>query len=80
MTVESAHSPASLGLPTPYAAPEGELEATIANIFGRVFSVDQVGADDDFFDLGGGSRVAETSSKEYIKNNGNERTMSRVSD
>jgi thioesterase domain-containing protein/acyl carrier protein len=80
MTVESAHASlmtrASLGLPTSYVAPEGELEATIAKIFGRVFGIDQVGADDDFFDIGGDSLVAENLSMEILQQTGHEFPMS----
>lgn len=43
----------SLRLPTPYAAPVGEVETVIADAFAEVFSVGCVGADDDFFDLEG---------------------------
>ena len=49
---------ASLGLP-PLVAPEGDLEGKIAAIFAEVFNLDQVGATDDFFDLGGDSLLAE---------------------
>ena len=50
---------ASLGLP-PFVAPDGELESKIAAIFAEVFNLDQAGATDDFFDLGGDSLLAET--------------------
>ena len=49
---------ASLGLP-PFVAPDGDLESKIAAIFAEVFNLDQVGATDDFFDLGGDSLLAE---------------------
>jgi thioesterase domain-containing protein len=49
----------SLRLPTPYAAPVGEVETVIAGAFAEIFSVGCVGADDDFFDLGGDSVLAE---------------------
>ncbi|MBA2896480.1 type I polyketide synthase [Nonomuraea soli] len=42
----------------PYNAPSTELGATIARIWGEVLGVARVGADDDFFDLGGNSLVA----------------------
>ncbi len=48
----------SLGL-APYVAPEGDFETKIAAIFAEVFSLDRVGATDDFFDLGGDSLLAE---------------------
>ena len=76
MTVETANpslmARASLGLPTPYVAPEGKFEAEIAKIFADVFGLDQVGADDDFFDIGGDSLVAETVSMEILKRTGRE--------
>jgi thioesterase domain-containing protein len=50
----------SLALSTPYEAPGGELEKLIAGIFAEVFDVDLIGANDDFFDVGGDSLVAET--------------------
>ncbi len=80
MTVENAHSStmerASLGLPTPYVAPEGQLETLIAKIFAGVFGLDRVGADDDFFDIGGDSLVAETISMEILQQTGREFPMS----
>jgi thioesterase domain-containing protein/acyl carrier protein len=80
MTVDSAHASlmtrASLGLPTPYVAPKGELETTIAKIFDRVFGIDRVGAEDDFFDIGGDSLVAETISMEILQQTGHEFPMS----
>jgi len=51
---------AELGLSTPYEVPEGELEILVASIFAEVFDVDTIGANDDFFDIGGDSLVAET--------------------
>jgi thioesterase domain-containing protein len=53
-------SRASLALPTSYVAPEGELETLIVKIFAEVFNLDWVGVNDDFFDLGGDSLIAET--------------------
>jgi thioesterase domain-containing protein len=47
-------------LPTPFVAPAGEREAAIAGIFAEIFSVGSVGANDDFFDLGGDSLLAES--------------------
>jgi len=43
---------------TDYVAPRGELEASLAQVWGRVLGVAQVGAADDFFELGGNSLVA----------------------
>ena len=50
----------SLLLSTPYEAPDGGLELLITKLFAEVFNVDKVGANDDFFDIGGDSLVAET--------------------
>jgi acyl-coenzyme A synthetase/AMP-(fatty) acid ligase/thioesterase domain-containing protein/acyl carrier protein len=41
----------------PYRAPEGR-ERVLAELFGSVLAVDDVGLDDDFFDLGGDSLAA----------------------
>lgn len=74
MTVENAHSSlmarASLGLPEPYVAPDGNLETLITKIFADVFDIDRVGANDDFFDIGGDSLVAETLSLEILQRTG----------
>ncbi|MEV1329723.1 SDR family NAD(P)-dependent oxidoreductase [Micromonospora costi] len=43
---------------TDYVPPRSELEAALAQVWGRVLGVDQVGAEDDFFELGGNSLVA----------------------
>ncbi|WP_067813732.1 non-ribosomal peptide synthetase [Nocardia inohanensis] len=51
-------------LPTPvfdrpaFRAPSSAAERSIAEIFGAVLGVERVGADDDFFDLGGDSLAA----------------------
>jgi phthiocerol/phenolphthiocerol synthesis type-I polyketide synthase E len=41
-----------------WTPPRGELEAALARIWGEVLGVERVGADDDFFELGGNSLVA----------------------
>ncbi|WP_216899236.1 type I polyketide synthase [Nocardia alni] len=41
-----------------YRAPEGPLQHRIANAWQAVLGIDKVGADDDFFDLGGESLLA----------------------
>jgi acyl transferase domain-containing protein/acyl carrier protein len=41
-----------------YAAPRTELEATLAGLWTDVLSVEGIGAEDDFFELGGNSLVA----------------------
>jgi acyl transferase domain-containing protein len=42
-------------LSTPYVAPRDGTEATLAEIWSRVLRLEQVGIDDDFFQLGGNS-------------------------
>ena len=45
-------------LPTPYVAPETEMEARIATVWQQVLGFVQIGVEDNFFDLGGDSLVA----------------------
>jgi acyl carrier protein len=45
----------SLPILAAYESPVGELETSIVELFVEAFSIDRVGADDDFFDLGGDS-------------------------
>jgi thioesterase domain-containing protein/acyl carrier protein len=71
---------ASLELPTPYVAPEGKLETEIAKIFADVLRIDEVGADDEFFDIGGDSLGAEAMSLEILKRTGREFPMSSFLD
>ena len=42
-------------LDTPYLAPRGKAEQQVAGIFADVLGLERVGANDDFFDLGGSS-------------------------
>jgi amino acid adenylation domain-containing protein len=46
------------GLDTHYSAPKTKIESALARIWGELLFVDQVGAHDNFFDLGGNSLVA----------------------
>lgn len=41
-----------------YRAPQGLVEQTIAGVFGELFGLPEIGADDNFFDLGGNSLIA----------------------
>ncbi len=45
----------SLGLATPYAAPESDMQAALCGVYAQFLRVAPVGIDDDFFDLGGDS-------------------------
>jgi acyl transferase domain-containing protein len=45
-------------LATEFVEPEGELERQIAEIWSRVLGIDQIGRDDDFFEMGGHSILA----------------------
>ena len=45
-------------LPIPYVAPETELEQRIAAVWQTVLGFEQIGVEDNFFDLGGDSLVA----------------------
>ncbi len=50
----------ALMLEAPYVAPVGESEEILAKIWSDVFGIRNLGAEDDFFDLGGDSTIAET--------------------
>lgn len=45
-------------LPTPYVAPETEMEQRITAVWQQVLGFEQIGVEDNFFDLGGDSLVA----------------------
>ncbi|HEX5757743.1 MAG TPA: acyltransferase domain-containing protein, partial [Thermoanaerobaculia bacterium] len=45
-------------LPTPYSAPETDLEQRIAEVWQRTLGFEQIGVYDNFFELGGDSLVA----------------------
>ena len=45
-------------LDNPYVAPQTEMQRTLATLWAQALGLDQVGVDDDFFDLGGNSLVA----------------------
>lgn len=48
----------ALGLPGHYVAPETGVELKVAAIWCKAFNIDQVGLNDNFFDLGGDSLTA----------------------
>jgi acyl carrier protein len=68
----------SLGLPVPFEPPEGDLETAIAEIFADAFDIDRVGANDDFFDLGGDSLIAAVLSMKLAEHVGHEVPVSSV--
>ena len=82
MSLDSANSlgmsRADLRLPLPYAAPEGEIETLVANLFAEVFKLDRVGVNDDFFDLGGDSLIAEIFSMRMRELTGHEFKVSAL--
>jgi phthiocerol/phenolphthiocerol synthesis type-I polyketide synthase E len=43
---------------TPFVAPRGELESTLTALFERELGIEPIGADDDFFEMGGDSLLA----------------------
>ncbi|GHJ47520.1 hypothetical protein Cs7R123_48620 [Catellatospora sp. TT07R-123] len=64
--VDGLDDPAVLGDPRPplataYRQPDGGTEAVVADVWAEVLGLEEVGADDDFFELGGDSlAVVET--------------------
>ncbi|GKX33314.1 MAG: hypothetical protein MnENMB40S_09320 [Rhizobiaceae bacterium MnEN-MB40S] len=50
----------TLSLETAYAPPANEAEQVITEIWEQVFGISGIGADDDFFELGGDSLAAES--------------------
>ena len=58
-------------LDSAYAAPVSELERRIASVWQQAFAIEQVGIDDNFFDLGGESLIAiqvASQLKELLRN------------
>jgi acyl carrier protein len=51
----------------PYVAPRNEVERILGEIWAEVLSVDKVGVDDNFFDLGGHSLAATRLVSQVIK-------------
>jgi phthiocerol/phenolphthiocerol synthesis type-I polyketide synthase E len=45
-------------LPNTYVAPRNEIETAVAQIWQKIFGIDKVGVNDDFFQLGGHSLLA----------------------
>ena len=84
MAVASAHlsliNRVSLPLPMPYVVPDGELETLIATIFSEVLNLDHVGANDEFFDLGGDSLLAEVLSMVLSERTGHDVPLSSLAE
>lgn len=68
----------SLNLPTPYEPPAGDLEQLIAGTFAEVFELDQVGAVDEFFDVGGDSLLGEVLSQRISERTGHDFQISAL--
>lgn len=68
----------SLELSTDYVAPANAVERRLAEVFAKVFNLDTVGADDDFFELGGDSLSAVTLTAELQAEFGLEIKPSRL--
>ncbi len=71
---------ASLALPMPYVAPVDELETLVSVIFSEVFNLDHVGTNDDFFDLGGDSLLAEALSMVLSERTGHNFPLSSLAE
>ena len=67
-----------LRLATPYAAPENETETLVASLFAEIFNLDRVGVNDDFFDLGGDSLIAELFSMRIRERTGHDFKVSSL--
>jgi thioesterase domain-containing protein len=77
-TNSSEMSRASLRLPLAYAPPESDVETLVASLFAEVFKLDRVGVNDDFFDLGGDSLIAEVFSMRMREMTGREFKVSSL--
>ncbi|MGV9302383.1 SDR family NAD(P)-dependent oxidoreductase [Nonomuraea sp. NPDC003727] len=58
LTRESLEAQAPAARTEDFVAPEGEVEAALARVWSEILGVPEVGADDDFFELGGNSLIA----------------------
>ena len=79
-TVDGPISRDALSLSSSYEFPAGTLETTIAESFARILDVQPIGANDDFFDLGGDSLLAEALSLELHRATGQEFKIASVID
>ncbi|HYO15771.1 MAG TPA: amino acid adenylation domain-containing protein [Thermoanaerobaculia bacterium] len=78
--VDRAALPAPGDLPRerPYAAPRSDSERVLAEIWGEVLGVAEIGIDDDFFDLGGHSLAATRVTAEIRRRFGVELPLARL--
>jgi hypothetical protein len=67
-----------LALTSPYEPLDGSLELLIGKLFAELFDVDRIGANDDFFELGGDSVLAEPLSMGISEGTGLEFPVSRL--
>ncbi|MFD1935084.1 SDR family NAD(P)-dependent oxidoreductase [Nonomuraea mangrovi] len=58
LTRQSLEAQAPVARTEDFVAPEGEVEAALARVWSEILGVPDVGADDDFFELGGNSLIA----------------------
>jgi acyl carrier protein len=60
LTAQTGGAAAGAGrsLSTEYVAPAGEVEVALADLWSQTLGVERIGAEDDFFDLGGNSLFA----------------------
>lgn len=70
----------ALSLVSSYEPPAAGLETTVAESFAYILDVQPIGADDDFFDLGGDSLLAEALSLELQRATGREFKVASVID
>ncbi|WP_280450745.1 non-ribosomal peptide synthase/polyketide synthase, partial [Nocardia cyriacigeorgica] len=72
--------PAPVLAPVEFAAPDGPAEILVADIFGALLGVEQVGAGDDFFGLGGNSLIATQLASRLTKATGRQVPVRAVFD
>jgi thioesterase domain-containing protein len=70
----------ALDLTSAFELPEDGLESVVSRIFEDAFNLDRVGANDEFFELGGDSLLAETISLAIHQETGIPFPISRLSD
>jgi thioesterase domain-containing protein len=70
----------ALELTSAFELPEDGLESVVTRIFEDAFNLDRVGANDEFFELGGDSLLAETISLAILQETGIPFPISRLSD